>query len=134
MDLSLKPKRIGSDNKGEFLVELELENVYDQDICITRDLLLLDGFTGDKFNIGRHSADGVMEVPYAGKSIKYNPEKQVIKAHEKISNMLNLAESYDFGDMSEGDEYVVTYNSPGFWYVDGCNKLVAGEDIEARVV
>jgi hypothetical protein len=132
MDLRLKLKKGEVIEKGEVLVELEIVNDSDRDVYIPRDLLLLDGFTSDKFNVVKHTAEGDVGIDYEGKFVKYSPGKELLESNGKITNILNLAEAYDFHGIPGEGKYSVTYNSPSIWYDDE-DQVCVGEGFQVNL-
>jgi hypothetical protein len=71
---------------------------------------MIDGFKNDKFSIVDTSIFAE-EIPYIGRHVKYHPKNFVLKAHEKITNELNLAEVYDFSNSQLDVDYKVSFES-----------------------
>ena len=132
MGLKLKLKKGEGIERGHVLVELEVINDSDRDVYIPRDLLLLDGFTSDKFNVVKHTIDGDVGIHYEGRFVKYSPGRELLEHHGKIINVLNLADVYDFQSISEEGKYSVMYHSPSIWYDDE-NQVCLGEEFQINL-
>lgn len=131
MVLGLKMSKVEDASRPGFFVKLELENESDLDVEVPRDLLLLDGFTSDKFHIIKQCADGDVDVPYKGRFVKYKPGNEIVKAHSKISKVLDLSDAYNLDEV--GDKYSISYSSPAIWYEVSCEGACVGETLEANV-
>jgi len=99
-----------SASKQGICILLELQNSGDQDVYVSRGVLMLDGFRSNKFSVIDTSSFAV-EVPYIGKNVKYHPQSFILKAHDTISNEVNLSDAYDFGATQENEEYKISYES-----------------------
>lgn len=103
-NLSLNPKMNPSDNE-EVKMSLSIENKAAKDCFISRDVIMLDGFKNDKFQIVHHNGE---KATYTGRYVKYYPELILLKENGFLSNELNLSEAYEF---SKDGDYSITYST-----------------------
>ena len=79
-------------SKANGVIILELQNKGVSPVSLSRDSILLDGFTSNKFQITDLADQSKLE--YQGRSVKYKPEKFWLEAGSKVSSELDLLEVY----------------------------------------
>jgi hypothetical protein len=88
--LNLRLKEAGS-KKG--LIEIEIQNNVQKPLMLFRDIILLDGFTSNKFQVVDKTTQNTLL--YKGRSIKYRPTKIKLEEHDKFISKLDLKDVYD---------------------------------------
>jgi len=88
--LSLKLHEIQFGNGS---IVLEITNNLPKTVNISRDTILLDGFTSNKFCVKDKSTNE--NLIYKGVSAKYRPKKIDIKDNERLESELDLKDVYD---------------------------------------
>lgn len=88
--LNLRLKEAGS-KKG--LIEIEIQNNVQKPLMLFRDIILLDGFTSNKFQVVDKTTQNTLL--YKGRSIKYRPTKIKLEEHDKLISKLDLKDVYD---------------------------------------
>jgi hypothetical protein len=93
-------------NPNKSIITLEIENRHPDSILISKDSILMDGFTSNKFTIiDTHTGK---TIPYEGRNVKYIPKKIELKEQESLISELNLAEVYS---LEKNHEYHVSFKS-----------------------
>jgi hypothetical protein len=101
--LTLQLKEASS-KKGSIIIEIE--NNLQKPLHISRDAILLDGFTSNKFDITDKITHATLT--YEGVSVKYRPQKIELKEHAKLTSELDLKEVYD---LEECHQYEVVFKT-----------------------
>jgi|GEM_PF-6991585 len=88
------------------VVTIELENKSSESVLISKDSLLLDGFTSNKFNIIDKNTG--FNVPYEGRFVKYKPDSIELSKFEKITSNIDLEQVYN---LEECHQYNVSFET-----------------------
>lgn len=109
------------------VVLIEIENNFSSPVMVSKDVVLLDGFTSDKFDVIDKSSN--LSLPYLGRSVKYQPQKMQLQEHEKLVSELNLKDVYD---LENCHEYLVIYKTTAIvedsvLYLSGETNINTGE-------
>ena len=94
LNLELKGK-----NSKNGIISVEIENQSPDPIMISGDVILLDGFTSDKFKIIDKASNE--SLVYLGQLVKYKPQKIELNEHQKLISELNLKDAYNLEDCHE---------------------------------
>jgi hypothetical protein len=75
------------------LIEIEIQNNSQKPLMLFRDIILLDGFTSDKFQVADKTTQSTLL--YKGRLVKYRPTKIKLDENDKLISKLDLKDVYD---------------------------------------